>query len=122
MKTATGGVVLLGLALVAATGLWHAPAAIGMPDLVLIPIVKEHGKSDPPVPGRFVHSQHSQYECFHCHPSAFPYARQGFTHRDMDAGRYCGRCHNGVTAWGIRERQIDCETCHVEEEEEDDDE
>lgn len=97
--------------------------AIGAPDTVRIPMQKAREKGDPPDSALFSHWEHSEYGCFACHPSVFPQKRVGFTHDDMAAGRFCGSCHDGVTAFGPKDKGVDCETCHVlsEPPEEDDD-
>ena len=74
-------------------------------------------------PGRvvFSHATHvdeRRPDCTTCHPRLFPIGRATapgmrvrVTHRDMDAGRQCGACHNGREARG----REDCAGCHREE-------
>ena len=50
--------------------------------------------------------------CSDCHnPEVFPKMKQGtvkITMKDLYAGKYCGRCHNGQKAFRID----DCTRCH----------
>jgi c(7)-type cytochrome triheme protein len=85
-----------------------------VPSEVRVPIVKEHGKADPPAAGRFSHLRHDQYQCFDCHPVLFPRARQGFTHDQMDEGKFCGACHDGKAAPPSNGGRAVCKTsCHL---------
>lgn len=59
----------------------------------------------------FSHATHGQYRCYACHPQIFPQAPQAFTHADMDAGRFCARCHDGAEARAVR--ALPCGSCHV---------
>lgn len=97
----------------AAIALWQAGSArasLGMPPTVRIPIVRAHGKGDPPQAALFSHWSHDQFACYACHPSLFPQQRLGFTHDDMDAGKFCAACHDGKSAWSFDD--ADCKTCH----------
>lgn len=86
----------------------------GVPETIRIPKVQEREKGDPPDSAVFSHWEHSEYQCSSCHPSVFPRRKVGFTHADMDEGRFCGSCHDGTTAFKPKgTRGIDCETCHV---------
>lgn len=87
--------------------------ALGMPDTVRIPIVRPHGPGDPQDAALFSHWEHDTYMCVSCHPSTFPQRRVGFTHDDMNAGRFCGSCHDGRVAFGPKDKGVECETCHV---------
>ena len=62
-------------------------------------------------PALFSHHAHRDFMCLTCHPATFPQALLAFTHEDMRAGRYCGRCHDGGTAFSIEGAR--CESCHV---------
>lgn len=97
-----------------ATILLTGTSVISMPDVVRIPIVKPHGKGDPPDAALFSHRRHSQYYCYECHPTVFPQERYGFTHKEMKEGAYCATCHNGKVAWAIDDDNIECESCHRE--------
>ena len=107
--------ILAVLAVVFALGLSATPAAT-MPDVVRIPQKIKHGKGDPPDSAAFSHWAHDRFYCYTCHPSIFPQRPMGFTHEDIDAGRYCGRCHNGKTAFSPDADDIECELCHREPE------
>jgi c(7)-type cytochrome triheme protein len=101
----------MGLLLVA-LGLAAFPlAGLGLPDRVRIPIAKPHPAGAPQAAALFSHWSHSQYRCFACHPSTFPQVPVGFTHADMNEGRFCARCHAGKTAPAVS--QYRCEACHV---------
>lgn len=62
----------------------------------------------------FKHWKHQRdFKCYSCHPGLFSkYEKAVFDHDDMDAGRYCGACHNGKLAFVPED--VDCEVCHVE--------
>ena len=66
-------------------------------------------------PSRFSHWPHRiRYRCQACHPAPFA-ERAGATVVTMDAiarGQYCGRCHDGVTAFAVEING--CARCHVE--------
>jgi len=51
--------------------------------------------------------------CSDCHnPEIFPKMKQGtvkITMNDLNAGKYCGRCHNGKKAFMIKDN---CARCH----------
>lgn len=84
---------------------------VAMPASVRIPKVAPHGEDDPPDAALFSHWAHDRFKCYACHPSVFPQRRLGFTHQDLDEGRYCASCHDGKRAWSFDEAE--CETCHV---------
>jgi c(7)-type cytochrome triheme protein len=52
--------------------------------------------------------------CTGCHPRPFPMLRRAPepVHRDLDAGKSCGLCHDGKRAFGVRDRSA-CRTCHA---------
>lgn len=87
--------------------------ALGVPDKVRIKIAKEHGAGDPTDAALFSHWEHDAYTCASCHPSTFPQRRMGFTHDDMNQGKFCGSCHDGRIAFSPKDKGVDCETCHV---------
>lgn len=63
---------------------------------------------------RFPHWSHRiRFQCAACHPSEFAIRAGADTVKmsDISAGRSCGRCHNGRTAFG----SLDCVKCHFEE-------
>lgn len=99
--------VLLALALllVAAGAVAAAyPAALRIPR-------REPGRMAALPEALFSHRTHGAIGCFGCHPSTFPQATVGFTHDDMNKGRFCGRCHDGRTSFAIVGTA--CARCHV---------
>jgi c(7)-type cytochrome triheme protein len=85
-----------------------------VPALVRIPVVRPHGTADPAEPGVFSHWQHDQFQCVTCHPALFPQVRRGFTHDDMDEGRFCGACHDGRQAPPAGGARATCRSsCHA---------
>jgi c(7)-type cytochrome triheme protein len=62
-------------------------------------------------PALFSHRTHGSFGCYACHPAIFPQAPIGFTHEEMRGGRFCGRCHQGRTAFAIE--GAGCGGCHV---------
>ena len=84
---------------------------VAMPASVRIPKIAPHGEDDPPDAALFSHWAHDRIKCYGCHPSVFPQRRMGFTHADLDEGRYCASCHDGKRAWAFDDAE--CETCHV---------
>jgi c(7)-type cytochrome triheme protein len=95
--------------------LFASATVLAVPAEVRVPVVREHGKADPPNAGLFSHWQHDEYQCFACHPSLFPRARKGFTHDQMDDGKFCGACHDGRTAPPTSGARATCKSpCHVE--------
>jgi c(7)-type cytochrome triheme protein len=81
---------------------------------VRVPIVRQHAKLDPQGAGVFSHWRHEQFQCVACHPTIFPRARKGFTHDDMDEGRFCGACHDGRIAPPASGARANCKTsCHA---------
>ena len=61
----------------------------------------------------FPHWKHrSRFRCYACHPDIFE-MRAGANAIDMaalSAGEFCGRCHDGRTAWAISFET--CRNCH----------
>ena len=81
------------------------------------PAVLRIPRLDPgvPYPPRtlFSHREHETLGCYACHPSIFPQqALIGFTHQQMSEGKFCGRCHDGRTAFGIP--GTPCARCHAD--------
>ncbi len=62
-------------------------------------------------PAVFSHTLHtSMFDCDYCHTSIFKY-KKGGSGMTMDAiyqNKYCGKCHDGQTAFGSTE----CQRCH----------
>ncbi len=83
-------------------------AVVGAPEDVWLPPLQPRSS---PAPARFSHWAHQSNQCFGCHPAIFPQASVGVTHAQMQAGRFCGACHDGRTAHAIT--TMKCEACHV---------
>lgn len=52
-------------------------------------------------------------KCSNCHPGFFKMKKGAdpITMRDMEAGKYCGACHDGRQAFAVNDRQS-CGKCH----------
>ena len=87
-------------------------AAWALPPRLRIPKVAPHAPGAPAAAAAFSHVGHAAMACYECHPSLFPQALQGFTHREMREGRYCGACHDGAGAKAIE--KMACQECHAE--------
>jgi c(7)-type cytochrome triheme protein len=90
---------------------WLALAAFAVPDQVRIPKTRPHPPGAPQARARFSHWGHGAYRCFACHPGIFPQELVGFTHADMNQGRFCGCCHDGREAKAVAAHR--CESCHA---------
>ena len=82
--------------------------AVNAPQDVRLPQLKARSK---PPPALFSHWQHNELQCFACHPSTFPQGLVGFTHKEMQAGGYCGSCHDGRSVTAIKAMR--CGDCHA---------
>jgi c(7)-type cytochrome triheme protein len=99
-------VVLLAVALLGAS----AAFAAAMPATLRVPR-REAGRM-PSLPNAlFSHRGHGALGCQACHPAIFPQAPAAFTHDDMKAGKFCGACHDGQTAFAIAGAA--CGGCHA---------
>jgi len=99
---------------VAGAAVLASAAGLAMPVVVRVPIIKPHGAADPVDAGLFSHWQHGAVSVFRCHPAIFPRARKGFTHDEMDEGRFCGACHNGQSAPPASGARATCRSsCHA---------
>ena len=61
----------------------------------------------------FPHWKHrSQFRCYACHPDIFEMqaGANEITMEDLRGGAFCGRCHDGKTAWAIGFDT--CRDCH----------
>ncbi|MGQ9745575.1 MAG: c(7)-type cytochrome triheme domain-containing protein [Dissulfurimicrobium sp.] len=64
----------------------------------------------------FEHKAHSGFGCDDCHDKLFEQAkgtaegRGDFTMKSLYAGKYCGACHNGETAFASNTK---CAVCHI---------
>jgi len=52
-------------------------------------------------------------KCMDCHPKIFPMKKttEQLKMSDLNAGKYCGECHNGKKAFSTSD-QADCSKCH----------
>ncbi len=85
--------------------------ALAIPATVRIPRAREARPFAPPARALFSHMVHQPQRCYQCHPTVFPQAPLPFTHADMDQGRFCGACHDGLKAAAVSTYR--CESCHV---------
>ena len=93
------------LLLVGATALAAAyPAVLRIPR-------REAGRVPALPEALFSHRTHDGFGCYACHPTTFPQAALGFTHDDMNKGRFCGRCHDARIAFPVAGTA--CARCHV---------
>lgn len=78
-------------------------------------IIKMSQPAEPEAgPVMFKHWKHQRaYKCYACHPRLFSqWDKATFDHDAMEAGKYCGACHDGKVAFIPDD--ADCEVCHVE--------
>lgn len=56
---------------------------------------------------------HSSAKCNECHPAYFKMKKGAdvMTMKDMEAGKYCGVCHDGTKAFGVKDAAA-CAKCH----------
>ncbi len=56
---------------------------------------------------------HAGAKCNECHPAIFKMKKGGdaMTMKDMEAGKYCGSCHNGTKAFDVKDK-ANCAKCH----------
>ena len=102
-----------GRPLIAAFGLLFGSLALGaaFPAVLRIPR-RDPGAAAFPPRALFSHRTHQSFGCYACHPGIFPQAAVGFTHAEMQEGKFCGRCHDGRTAFAIP--GATCARCHVD--------
>jgi c(7)-type cytochrome triheme protein len=109
VRAARGSGWLAGAAVALASAV--ALGAVLFPAVLRIPRKHPHGPAVPPL-ALFSHRSHESFGCYACHPSLFPQALVGFTHAEMQQGRFCGRCHDGGSAFAIQ--GAPCARCHVD--------
>lgn len=85
--------------------------AAAFPAVLRIPR-RDPGAAAFPPRALFSHRTHQSFGCYACHPGVFPQALVGFTHGEMQEGKFCGRCHDGRTAFAIPGAA--CARCHVD--------
>ncbi len=57
-------------------------------------------------------------KCNECHPKIFGEMKQGkakvkMTMKDLNAGKFCGTCHNGTKAFSTKDAKS-CKKCHIQ--------
>jgi c(7)-type cytochrome triheme protein len=102
-----------GRRLIVALGLLLSSVALGaaFPAVLRIPRRNPGAAAFPPR-ALFSHRTHQSFGCYACHPRVFPQAAVGFTHAEMQDGKFCGRCHDGRSAFAIP--GATCARCHVD--------
>lgn len=79
-------------------------------------VFEKHAAQETPA-AVFPHWFHRiRFRCFVCHPAIFPMQKTSGREIQMDdirAGRYCGACHDGKTAWAPSYEN--CTRCHLDE-------
>ena len=69
-------------------------------------------------PVQFSHAIHLNYgtACNDCHSKVFKKkigaAQQKMTMKSMQAGKFCGSCHDGEYAFSVS-TETDCDKCHI---------
>ena len=102
-----------GRRLVIVVGLLVSTAALGAAFPAVLRIPRRNPGVPYPPPALFSHRSHETFGCYGCHPSIFPQqTRIGFSHQEMSEGKFCGRCHDGRTAFAIPGTA--CARCHVD--------
>jgi len=101
-----------GRPLAAAGVLLISVAALGASFPAVLRIPRREPSGPYPPRALFSHRAHETFGCYACHPSIFQQALVGFTHQEMGDGKYCGRCHDGHTAFAIAGAA--CARCHVD--------
>ncbi len=116
-RDSRGGPLRAGLGLLSACGFFVALAA-GEPEksLRLPPDIVLDAASGSPGAVVFRHTTHAALtdnKCLTCHPRPFAILRptRKFLHDDMNAGRSCGICHDGKSAFGATDPSS-CQECH----------
>jgi c(7)-type cytochrome triheme protein len=94
-----------------------AESSAPAPELRLPPDVVYQHAVRPDSAVVFRHTTHvamAGNRCVGCHPAPFHMLRPSgpISHADMDAGRSCGTCHDGHTAFGVKDRSA-CQSCHT---------
>jgi c(7)-type cytochrome triheme protein len=56
---------------------------------------------------------HSVAKCNECHPAIFKMKKGAdvMTMKDMEAGKFCGVCHDGAKAFAVKDA-ANCAKCH----------
>jgi c(7)-type cytochrome triheme protein len=82
----------------------------------LPPAILFDQSKDSPAPVPFSHATHVEHakgRCLACHPEPYKmlHPLRRATHEEMDAGRSCGACHEGKTAFATTDGDR-CDRCH----------
>ena len=61
----------------------------------------------------FAGTTHAKAKCNACHPALFKMKKgaAAMTMKDMDAGKFCGACHDGTKAFSVKDA-AKCGECH----------
>lgn len=95
-----------------ALGLLLSSAALGAAFPAVLRIPRRNPGVTVPPRALFSHRTHQSFGCYSCHPAVFPQALVGFTHEEMQAGKFCGHCHDGQVGFAIA--GAECARCHVD--------
>ena len=98
--------------LAAVLALSISSVALGAAFPAVLRIPRKNAEVAVPPRALFSHRTHQSFGCYSCHPAVFPQALVGFTHEEMQAGKFCGHCHDGQTAFAIAGTA--CTRCHVD--------
>ncbi|MES1206861.1 MAG: c(7)-type cytochrome triheme domain-containing protein [Pseudomonadota bacterium] len=97
----------------AAVALLLSSAAVGASFPAVLRIPRRNPGVVYPPRALFSHRSHEAFGCYACHPSIFSQQNLvGFTHQEMNEGKFCARCHDGHAAFAIRGTA--CAGCHVD--------
>jgi c(7)-type cytochrome triheme protein len=104
---------LRGRRLIVAVAWLVSSVAVGASFPAVLRIPRRDPKVAYPPRALFSHRAHEAFGCYACHPSVFPQQTLvAFTHQEMSEGKFCGRCHEGRTAFAIAGTA--CARCHVD--------
>jgi len=97
--------MLIVLALLFAMAASPALAVVGGGDILL------PSKGGDAVFSHDVHVEEAGLKCQQCHPAPFttPKQHKAETMKNMEGGASCGACHDGKTAFSVKD---DCAKCH----------
>lgn len=93
-----------------------APRAPAVPLRLPAPVVYQRvvGADSAVTFGHEIHVELAGYRCLGCHPQPFRMLEptRRISHADMESGGSCGLCHDGRSAFAVREPSA-CQTCHA---------
>ncbi len=94
---------------------------IGIPDMLLAAVkipedltLTETGDQPPVVFSHKKHAEEQGLKCTECHPKIFQMKAGKITMAAMEEGKFCGTCHNGEKAFGVK-AEDSCAKCHVKQ-------